>query len=374
MMKRNFKKYLVSILVGISCITNVSASDLGSLTPQEANVYQDIINNLENQYGSTQVDDMIGVMTGFCMAKLIDFNGDDKPELYCAAKVGEGVWYHQWIYGFDHGNLFSNSIDSMTNLGTDVSPQSIFYIGDDQSYIMIGNDVINGNEISFCTLNGTQLVPVLRFRHSLADAYGGIYEINGVPTTSDAVMQAIDDFTYGLEEEIYDYYYDPYTYTHTKLATTTNETRALLWSLTNPTAMRSDSSLILDGVPVTVSAYNINGNNYFKLRDLAAILNGTQKQFEVTWDGTNSCINLLSNSPYTFAGGELDTSSSSDQNAVFNDSSIYLNGHEIALTAYTIHDHTYFKLRDVASILDFGVTWDAGKNAIGIDTSCGYTD
>ena len=46
-----------------------------------------------------------------------------------------------------------------------------------------------------------------------------------------------------------------------------------------------------DGKEVQFEAYNINGSNYFKLRDVAYAMNGTSKQFDVRW---NSGISILS--------------------------------------------------------------------------------
>ena len=56
-----------------------------------------------------------------------------------------------------------------------------------------------------------------------------------------------------------------------------------------------------------------------------------------------------------------------------NTSKIYKDGEEIQLSAYTINDNNFFKLRDVAEVFDIGVTWDGESKTIGIDTSVEYT-
>lgn len=43
------------------------------------------------------------------------------------------------------------------------------------------------------------------------------------------------------------------------------------------------------------------------------------------------------------------------------------------LTAYNIGGNNYFKLRDMAAVINFGVAWDGDTNTINIDTSTGYT-
>lgn len=137
----------------------------------------------------------------------------------------------------------------------------------------------------------------------------------------------------------------------------------------NPTA----STVLVNGENAAFDAYNINGNNYFKLRDLAYILNGTEKQFEVGYDGAANAISLTSNQSYTTVGGEMTGKGDGAKTPAPTDSKILLNGSEIQFTAYNIDGNNYFKLRDIGQAFDFGVDWDGEQNSIVIDTSKGYT-
>lgn len=139
------------------------------------------------------------------------------------------------------------------------------------------------------------------------------------------------------------------------------------------TAAPTRSTVLVNGQSVAFDAYGINGNNYFKLRDLAKVLSGTGKQFEVTWDGKNNAINLLSGQPYTVAGGELTQGDGTTKTAQISTSTIYLDGQPVSLLAYNIGGNNYFKLRDVGQTLDFNVTWDGARNTIIIDTTQSYT-
>ncbi|WP_054698067.1 stalk domain-containing protein [Syntrophomonas palmitatica] len=131
--------------------------------------------------------------------------------------------------------------------------------------------------------------------------------------------------------------------------------------------------VLMNGRAMTLEAYTINDNNYFKLRDIAMALNGTEKQFEVSWDGTNNTFSLTANKAYTPAGGELSVSETPIQKAaVITGSRIYLDGREIQLAAYNIGGYNYFKLRDIAKALDFSVAWDEKTGTISIDTSKTY--
>jgi hypothetical protein len=64
--------------------------------------------------------------------------------------------------------------------------------------------------------------------------------------------------------------------------------------LVTAAAKPTDSKVLVNEEEVSFQAYNINDNNYFKLRDLAMILNGTDKNFAVSWDGENNAISLES--------------------------------------------------------------------------------
>lgn len=139
------------------------------------------------------------------------------------------------------------------------------------------------------------------------------------------------------------------------------------------TATPNRSTVLVNGQNMAFDAYTINQSNYFKLRDLAKILSGTGKQFEVSWDGSKNAINMISGQPYTVVGGELAAGDGANKAATLNASTIYLNGAPVALTAYTIGGNNYFKLRDIGATFDFGVDWDGVKNTIVIDTSKSYT-
>ena len=138
----------------------------------------------------------------------------------------------------------------------------------------------------------------------------------------------------------------------------------------NPTT----SKVLVNGKAVEFEAYNINGNNYFKLRDFAQAVNNTEKNFEVAWDGANNAINLISNKPYTPVGGELAKGDGKAKAATPTASKIYKDSGEISLTAYNINGNNYFKLRDIAKVFDIGVTWDGVTKTISIDTSISYVE
>jgi hypothetical protein len=151
---------------------------------------------------------------------------------------------------------------------------------------------------------------------------------------------------------------------------TTGDTAKILAMTVNVgvVARPTAATVLVNSRPVAFDAYNINDNNYFKLRDLAFVLSGTGSQFEVTWDSANNAILLTSGLKYTPVSGEMESKGTGDKAAVPTSSSILLNGSAVALTAYNIGNNNYFKLRDVAAANGFGVDWDGASQTITIET------
>ena len=133
------------------------------------------------------------------------------------------------------------------------------------------------------------------------------------------------------------------------------------------------STVLVNGRKVAFDAYNIGGNNYFKLRDLAYTLNGTAKQFDVVWDAANNAISLIGGKAYTPAGGEMASKGTGIKTPTPTNSRVYRLDRELYTTAYNIEGNNYFMLREIGRSFDFGVDWDGVNNTIAIDTSKGYT-
>ncbi|MCL2045505.1 MAG: putative glycoside hydrolase [Oscillospiraceae bacterium] len=137
----------------------------------------------------------------------------------------------------------------------------------------------------------------------------------------------------------------------------------------NPTA----ATVIVNGETIQFDAYHINGNNYFKLRDIAFVLSGSEKQFNVIWDDAEKTISLISENPYTIIGGEMEGKGSGAKIATPTQSPVFFDGTQIVFTAYHIEGSNYFMLRDIGELLDFSVDWDNDSKTVTVDTSGRYT-
>lgn len=127
------------------------------------------------------------------------------------------------------------------------------------------------------------------------------------------------------------------------------------------------SKVTVNGEAKAFEAYNINDNNYFKLRDIAYVLNGTDASFSVGWDGAANSIALEKGGVYAPTGSEMKISGTKNiKDAVASNSSILIDGVKAALKAYNINGNNYFKLRDLGNALGFNVGWDNASQTISI--------
>ena len=128
----------------------------------------------------------------------------------------------------------------------------------------------------------------------------------------------------------------------------------------------STTKLAVDGKSVPCTAYIIKGNNYFKLRDLATLLDGTAAQFEVSFDDAAKTVSLTTGKGYTPVGGE--GSALKPASAGASDWKLIIDGKEVSAQKYMIDGNNYFKLRDLGEALGFEVGYVSATNTAVIAT------
>ncbi len=139
------------------------------------------------------------------------------------------------------------------------------------------------------------------------------------------------------------------------------------------TANPTYSAILINGEAVGLEGYNIADNNYFKLRDFAMAVSGTEKQFDVTWNQEAEQVGIITGNAYTPVGGEMAAGSGEALPATEGVSGLYVDGIYQDAAAYEIKGNNYFKLRDLGRRLNIEVSWDEAANAIFIDTALSYT-
>ena len=139
------------------------------------------------------------------------------------------------------------------------------------------------------------------------------------------------------------------------------------------TANPTNDKLTSDGELQNPTVYKIGDSNYFKIRDLAAILNGTEKQFSVGYDNEKQSVTATTGQGYTKLDGDLAGPPAGQETAEASSDAIYVNGQKVEAEVYKIGGNNYFKLRDLGKALNFYVGWSQEQGMF-IDTSKPYSE
>ena len=138
---------------------------------------------------------------------------------------------------------------------------------------------------------------------------------------------------------------------------------------TEDVVVPSNQALSVNGEAVTgAQVYNINGSNYFKLRDVAAMLSGTGSQFALEYDAAARQIVLTTGEAYTPDGSELTAGEDQSATAVRSSQSLTIDGEAASLQAFNIGGNNYFMLRDLGEALGFEVDYDAATRTMIINS------
>ncbi|MFY0389683.1 S41 family peptidase [Hominicoprocola fusiformis] len=125
----------------------------------------------------------------------------------------------------------------------------------------------------------------------------------------------------------------------------------------------SPQNLSVDGVDADCDKYNIDGSNYFKLRDLAQLLSKTDSRFSISFDKQSNAVAVVSGKEYIPVGGELARGRDQSKTAVVSKQSVLIDGKAAdGLSIYNIGGNNYFKLCDLGDALGFTVDYDADSN------------
>ncbi len=127
-------------------------------------------------------------------------------------------------------------------------------------------------------------------------------------------------------------------------------------------------SVSLNGRDYSLQAYAINGSHFFKLRDIAMILSGTKKQFEVEWDSSDNTVQITSCRPYEKLGSEL-TFTEGIKTASPSAFEIYIDGNRVTYSNYYIDGNNYIPLSDLTGRMDISAEIDTENRKVSISNS-----
>lgn len=129
-------------------------------------------------------------------------------------------------------------------------------------------------------------------------------------------------------------------------------------------AVKNTKKVTLDGEEVMVGAYDVEGYNYLKLRDVAAILNGKKCQFSVGYDEPTKLISVELAKAYEKVEGDLAEIKDEKAKAIVSVKKILVNGEEKEVKTALINENNYMQLRDLGSLVGLGVGYDQVNKVI----------
>lgn len=139
----------------------------------------------------------------------------------------------------------------------------------------------------------------------------------------------------------------------------------------NVTGERTFQKVLLNGQEVKVGSYLINERNYVKLRDMAALLNGTGSQFNVDWDEATGNVIVMTGSPYQKIAEDLSPLTGGKITGQKGNINLLLNGQAKQIETVLINENNYLQLRQLGSLIGLGVDWDEATGAILLATGSG---
>ncbi len=129
-------------------------------------------------------------------------------------------------------------------------------------------------------------------------------------------------------------------------------------------ARKTSQKLELDGEAVNVGFYNIEGNNYIKLRDLAAIVMGKKWEFSVSYNNEEKVVSIDFDKPYEKVKGDLEEIKVEKASAALNKRPMIINGTKRMIKTALIDGNNYVQLRDISRFVGLEVGYIAETKTI----------
>lgn len=128
-------------------------------------------------------------------------------------------------------------------------------------------------------------------------------------------------------------------------------------------AKEAKEKIYLKGEEQKIISYEIGGENYLRLRDLAFALKDSTARFSVDYDGKEGKIVVRTGKDY---GGEVLEAPKENLNAKENKTPILVDNRVTDIKSYKIDGYSYYKLKDLGETLYFDIIEKDGEKAFEI--------
>ena len=121
--------------------------------------------------------------------------------------------------------------------------------------------------------------------------------------------------------------------------------------------------ILFNGDPISLEVYNVDGDNYFKLRDIAYLLSDTRFACSVDFNTALRTVWTLKGGSYVPNGDEMRTGVDNSSSCRASQWLLMVDGMYHGCSVYNIGGNNFFRLRDLGNALGFGVDYDAATNS-----------
>jgi hypothetical protein len=126
----------------------------------------------------------------------------------------------------------------------------------------------------------------------------------------------------------------------------------------------------VDGDKYELYAFNSDGHNYVKLQDLAFLLRNSEKAFSVSNVNTSGLMNIRRIDTYSI--NNPTTSPITSINTMKSTTTLMIKDNIYKLDSLTVNGQLFFRLHDLAQVLNLKPVWDAHFQVISVNTKLDY--
>lgn len=133
-------------------------------------------------------------------------------------------------------------------------------------------------------------------------------------------------------------------------------------------ATKKSQEIQVDWEMVKLDSYLIEGKNFVKLRDIAAIMNGRFCQFNVGYDKERNLVVVELMKAYEKLDGDLQEIKENTATAILAERSIIIDGEEHKVRSAMINGNNFIELRALSELVNFGVDYNAETELVTLYT------
>ena len=125
----------------------------------------------------------------------------------------------------------------------------------------------------------------------------------------------------------------------------------------------TQQKILFNGTSLEMEVYNVDGDNYFKLRDIAYLLRNTSYACSVDFSTPLLTVWVRPGGTYTPNGDEMVSGVNDASTCKSSQWLLLVNGMYRSCSVYNIGGNNFFRLRDLGNIIGFSVDYDAATNS-----------